>query len=511
MFQKHTGLPTYAFYSQDGSPTGYDPGDLNAVTIEAENLPLTSIIISSLNSNGSYIQYGGALSSGDVVNVYLVYLNHNSGTNWRSSNLGYVTFSNEILGVYTGHSQTLHFTGSDYSSSYYPSTASNKRSYEPSNGDSYAVTNSNKTFTMRCKNGAKGDFFRVVTRTTCSEPTGSGSIGNPQNNCGSFDPATITNSSSGSGGSGGTETYFWQYSTSSSSGPWTTIGSSNSSTYNPSSISQTTWYRRGYYRCDISAAIYTPTIEKTVITEPTVAGTIANPESNCGSFNPGNIWYNTLASGGSGGTPTYFWEKSTTNSSSGFSTISGVSTFGYDPPSTITQTTWYRRGAYRCDISAAIYTSAIEKTVNSVPSAPTTGSVTQPTCATSTGSFQINGYNASNTYVFTPSVASTSGSGLVTANAGTYTFTVTNAVGCISSASSNITVNAQPATPSAPVAGAIQSQQFCAPWCIAGQFASIIFANAAIETERTGIPTLVNLLVPSVCLLATSADQWSQH
>ncbi|MEJ6754853.1 MAG: hypothetical protein QNK57_06715, partial [Flavobacteriales bacterium] len=101
MFQKHTGLPPYAFYSQDGSPTGYDPGDFNAVTIEAENLPLTSIIISSLNSNGSYIQYGGALSSGDVVNVYLVYLNHSGGTNWRLSNLGYVIFSNEILGVYT--------------------------------------------------------------------------------------------------------------------------------------------------------------------------------------------------------------------------------------------------------------------------------------------------------------------------------------------------------------------------------------------------------------------------
>ncbi len=308
----------------------------------------------------------------------------------------------------------------------------------------------------------KGDFFRVVTRTTCSEPTGAGTMENPESNCGSFNPGNIWYHTHGSGGSGGTPTYFWQKSTTNSSSGFSTISGVSTVGYNPpSTITQTTWYRRGYYRCDISAAIYTPTIEKTVITEPTGAGTIANPESNCGSFNPGNIWYNTLASGGSGGTPTYFWEKSTTNSSSGFSTISGVSTVGYDPPSTITQTTWYRRGAYRCDISAAIYTSAIEKTVNSVPSAPTTGSVTQPTCATSTGSFQINGYNASNTYVFTPSVASTSGSGLVTANAGTYTFTVTNAVGCISSASSNITVNAQPATPSAPTAGAI-TQPTCA-------------------------------------------------
>ncbi|WP_158634592.1 beta strand repeat-containing protein, partial [Flavobacterium tiangeerense] len=35
------------------------------------------------------------------------------------------------------------------------------------------------------------------------------------------------------------------------------------------------------------------------------------------------------------------------------------------------------------------------------PAAPTAGTVTQPTCATATGSFQITGYSASNTYAFT--------------------------------------------------------------------------------------------------------------
>ncbi|MDA6072869.1 hypothetical protein NJT12_24965, partial [Flavobacterium sp. AC] len=37
----------------------------------------------------------------------------------------------------------------------------------------------------------------------------------------------------------------------------------------------------------------------------------------------------------------------------------------------------------------------------------------------------------------------------------TYTFTVTNAVGCISAASGNVVFNAQPATPSAPTVGII--------------------------------------------------------
>ncbi|MBM6498169.1 lamin tail domain-containing protein, partial [Flavobacterium macrobrachii] len=91
----------------------------------------------------------------------------------------------------------------------------------------------------------------------------------------------------------------------------------------------------------------------------------------------------------------------------------------------------------------------------STPSAPTVGSITQPTCTTATGSFQITGYNAANTYIFNPGVVSISATGLVTANANTYTFTVTNASGCTSPSSTNIIVSAQPSTPSAPTVGAI--------------------------------------------------------
>jgi hypothetical protein len=77
---------------------------------------------------------------------------------------------------------------------------------------------------------------------------------------------------------------------------------------------------------------------------------------------------------------------------------------------------------------------------------PRVGPITQPTCVTATGSFQIIDYNASNTYIFTPSVVSISGTGLVTASTNTYTFTVTtNTGGCISTATSaNVVINAQP-------------------------------------------------------------------
>jgi hypothetical protein len=94
------------------------------------------------------------------------------------------------------------------------------------------------------------------------------------------------------------------------------------------------------------------------------------------------------------------------------------------------------------------------------PTAPTVGSVTHPTCSVATGTFQINSYDAARTYTFTPAGVSISGSGLVTAPANSYTFTIDNAAGCTST-STSVTVSAQPSTPSAPTIGTI-TQPTCA-------------------------------------------------
>ena len=101
------------------------------------------------------------------------------------------------------------------------------------------------------------------------------------------------------------------------------------------------------------------------------------------------------------------------------------------------------------------------------PTAPTVGTITQPTCALATGSVVLNGLPASGTWTLTksPGGATTTGSGTsstISALAeGTYTFTVTNASGCISPASANVVINAQPATPTAPTVGTI-TQPTCA-------------------------------------------------
>jgi|GEM_PF-1219784 len=96
-------------------------------------------------------------------------------------------------------------------------------------------------------------------------------------------------------------------------------------------------------------------------------------------------------------------------------------------------------------------TGSATVTVNVIPGAPTLGVVTQPTCASATGSFTITNYNATYAYAATPSAGVTiTGSG-VTAPAGSYTLTAT-LVGCTSVASASVTVNAQPSPPAAPTA-----------------------------------------------------------
>ena len=92
--------------------------------------------------------------------------------------------------------------------------------------------------------------------------------------------------------------------------------------------------------------------------------------------------------------------------------------------------------------------SSIAITVNETPSAPTVGTITQPTCSVATGSVVLSGLPSGdwtiNPGAITGSTTSKTISGLA---AGTYNFTVTNASGCISDASADVVIDAQPVTP----------------------------------------------------------------
>lgn len=97
----------------------------------------------------------------------------------------------------------------------------------------------------------------------------------------------------------------------------------------------------------------------------------------------------------------------------------------------------------------------------SAPPAPVIGAITQPTCATSTGSVSLSGLPETGTWILTRNPGGITNSGTGTSTivsplpSGTYTFTATTSTGCISAPSENVVINVQPSIPAAPAVGAI--------------------------------------------------------
>ncbi len=91
------------------------------------------------------------------------------------------------------------------------------------------------------------------------------------------------------------------------------------------------------------------------------------------------------------------------------------------------------------------------------PTAPTVGAITQPNCAVSTGSVVLNGLPAGDWILNPGAIAgNTSSTTINTLAAGIYNFTVTNAVGCTSTASANVNINAVVGAPASPTTLVIQ-------------------------------------------------------
>lgn len=84
---------------------------------------------------------------------------------------------------------------------------------------------------------------QVTLTSSCSNPTSGGTITAAQSGNSPFDPAAFTSAAAASGQDGTLE-YKWQYSVTSSSAGFSDIASSNSATYDPAALTQTTWYKR---------------------------------------------------------------------------------------------------------------------------------------------------------------------------------------------------------------------------------------------------------------------------
>ncbi|MGB4901107.1 MAG: SdrD B-like domain-containing protein, partial [Saprospiraceae bacterium] len=182
-------------------------------------------------------------------------------------------------------------------------------------------------------------------------------------------------------------------------------------------------------------------------------GTIAADQTICSGGDP--VAFTSSAAASGNGTITYQWQSSTSSTSTGFSNISGATSITYDIPSGLTQTTYYRRVATNTITGGATCTAnsnALTVTVNTPPAiaeceARINGTWTvlancvASVCPGNSLSLSVNpgtypaGYTQSwsgpNGFTATGNDALVANS-VTAANAGTYTFTVSNGVCSVS-------------------------------------------------------------------------------
>ena len=186
----------------------------------------------------------------------------------------------------------------------------------------------------------------------CFDPTSAGTITNAQSSCGSFNPTTITSSALPTGHTGTLE-YKWQQSTTSSFSGFSDITSTNAATYDPASITQTTWYKRlSRVNCsaDWSGAIESNVIEMTIASPISITG---NPVSDTVYNQVGNASFGISLNTTIG--VTYQWQVSI-NGGAAWSNISnggyysGVSSSTLQVVNPITGMSTY---LYRCVLTNA--------------------------------------------------------------------------------------------------------------------------------------------------------------
>jgi len=224
------------------------------------------------------------------------------------------------------------------------------------------------------------DYTSSVKVTVNKALTSAGTIGSNQTFCNSGDPVAFTNVTSPAGGSGGSIVYQW-YSREYVNNAWTPynpITGATSSTYNSPSISTTTQFRRYAKRSVCGNLITSNTVTVTVNKSLVSGGAVGSNQTFCGSGNPATFTNTTSASGGSGGTVVYQWQKRTGTSGS-YANISGATSSTYNAPS-VTATTQYRRRAARSTCAGNKYSNVVTVTVNPLPTSGISGLNT--VCAT---------------------------------------------------------------------------------------------------------------------------------
>lgn len=254
-----------------------------------------------------------------------------------------------------------------------------------------------------------------ISRPVCCNVTNGGSIAANQSNCGPFDPATLTSVTPSSGGLGTLE-YLWLYSytnvPNTSGNPyWQAIPNSNSATYDPGSTSQTIYYMRCARRAGCSFWAGESNIITIEIYPTIAASTTVNSDVSCNGGSDGSA----TASSSVGTTPfTYTWSNGATTA-----TASSLSA-----------------GTYTVTVTDANGCSGTATATIGEPTAITVNvSGNDATCATGTdgdATATVSGGTAPYAYLWSNGATTSTIQNL---SPGTYSVTITDANGCVSTGS----------------------------------------------------------------------------
>ncbi|MDB3946984.1 Ig-like domain-containing protein [Candidatus Pelagibacter sp.] len=145
------------------------------ITLEKENI--SSADVSTIDSSRRTSSYFSNVSSSNTINSYLVYLNDNTGSTFKTATFN---FEGEILGWYFESKRTIGETwskkgktynnadfaktGASYPNKKHTSVSQGGRTIETNENDRVTISNNNKSLTMKAKNGNPGDFIRVITK-----------------------------------------------------------------------------------------------------------------------------------------------------------------------------------------------------------------------------------------------------------------------------------------------------------------------------------------------------------
>lgn len=213
---------------------------------------LYSAVTSNIRNFRNNIFMNARSNSGATGKHYAVYIVSSGGSITIDYNDYYVSGTGGVLGYLAGDITTLAAwkiaTGDDFAS------LANDPAFV--NGGGTAAEDYLPTVALGAVSGTGvlTDFNGAVRSGTptmgafeagsCSNPTSGGIIASAQSGCIPFDPVSFTSTIPAKGFTGTFLEYKWQESITSSAAGFSDISSSNSATYNPGVLIQTTWYKR---------------------------------------------------------------------------------------------------------------------------------------------------------------------------------------------------------------------------------------------------------------------------